>query len=249
MPPAPRSGLTGTPELKALGEVRWRWIGPANQAGRIPMIVGIPGDRSTYYVGAAAGGLFKTTNGGVTFEALFDEQDNASIGDLAIAPTNPSILLPRHREEPPTRQRGRRRLQVGRRRQELEEVGLGTPRRSPSASIPPTRTSCLAHWAAPGDRTRSAGSSRRPMGQNGARSYVDELTGCSASTSIRAANVVWAGMHRHRAGPGISPGGGATGVYKSVDGGESWTRLSACEWPWPAEGDMDRWELQFTAPA
>ena len=84
--------LTDTPELKALKDLRWRSIGPANQAGRIPMMVGIPGDRSTYYVGAAAGGLFKTSNGGVTFEPLFDDQENASIGDLAIAPSNHSIL-------------------------------------------------------------------------------------------------------------------------------------------------------------
>src|SRR3989304_552099 len=95
------SSFSVTPELRAIRDLAGRPIGPANQAGRIPMVVGIPGDRSTYYVGAAAGGLFKTTNGGVTFEPLFDDQDNASIGDLAIAPSNHSILYLRTGEGNP----------------------------------------------------------------------------------------------------------------------------------------------------
>ena len=48
--------------------------------------------RASFYVGAAAGGLFKTVNGGITWQAIFEDQPNPSIGDLALAPSNPSIL-------------------------------------------------------------------------------------------------------------------------------------------------------------
>src|SRR5207247_3735854 len=52
------------PELDALKRLTWRSIGPANQAGRISVIVGVPGDPSTFFVAGANGGLFETTTGG-----------------------------------------------------------------------------------------------------------------------------------------------------------------------------------------
>ncbi|HWP03336.1 MAG TPA: hypothetical protein VNL96_07760, partial [Gemmatimonadaceae bacterium] len=73
-PPVDRSA-----ELDALRQLRWRAIGPANQAGRIAFVVGVPGNRNVYYVGSAAGGLIKTTNGGITFTHLFDDQEVASM--------------------------------------------------------------------------------------------------------------------------------------------------------------------------
>lgn len=63
-----------------------------NTAGRIAAVAGVPGDPSTYYVGAAAGGIIKTTNAGVTFTHIFDEQDNTSIGAIAIAPSDPNVI-------------------------------------------------------------------------------------------------------------------------------------------------------------
>ncbi|HWP70554.1 MAG TPA: hypothetical protein VNM36_05630, partial [Gemmatimonadaceae bacterium] len=82
--------VNGSPELAAISRLRWRAIGPANQAGRIPMVVGVPGNRSVFYIGSAAGGLMKTTNGGITYTQLFDDQENASIGDLVVAPSDPN---------------------------------------------------------------------------------------------------------------------------------------------------------------
>src|SRR5262245_19312538 len=57
----------GSPELEAIKRLTWRSIGPANQAGRISVIVGIPGDPYTFFVSGANGGIFKTTNAGITF--------------------------------------------------------------------------------------------------------------------------------------------------------------------------------------
>ena len=76
------------PIADAIDGLKWRSIGPANNAGRISVVVGVPGDPSTYYVAGAAGGIIKTTNGGVTFRHIFDKQDVASVGAIAIARFN-----------------------------------------------------------------------------------------------------------------------------------------------------------------
>src|SRR5690242_10914807 len=68
----------------AFGELRWRSIGPANTGGRVTAIEGIAGDATTFYVGAADGGIWKTVNAGTTFKPIFDNQATLSIGALAI---------------------------------------------------------------------------------------------------------------------------------------------------------------------
>src|SRR5580700_6535103 len=71
--------------------MRWRLVGPF-RGGRAEAAAGIPGDPSTYYFGAVAGGVWKTTDGGVTWVPIFDRQTNSSIGAIAIAPSNPNII-------------------------------------------------------------------------------------------------------------------------------------------------------------
>ena len=93
---APASPSTPSRELATLGRLPWRSLGPTNNAGRISVVAGIPGDPSTYFVAGANGGIIKTTNGGTTFKPIFDEQAVASIGAIAIAPSNPNIDLRRH---------------------------------------------------------------------------------------------------------------------------------------------------------
>lgn len=70
---------------------RFQWVGPA-PAGRFAAIAGVPGDTTTYYLGAASGGVWKTTDGAETFTPLFDEQPVQAIGSLAVAPSNPRIV-------------------------------------------------------------------------------------------------------------------------------------------------------------
>ena len=71
---------------------RWRSIGPANMGGRITDIEGLPRPSKTFYVVAAAGGIWKTTNAGTTFRPIFDHERTVSMGDLAIAPCDSNIL-------------------------------------------------------------------------------------------------------------------------------------------------------------
>jgi photosystem II stability/assembly factor-like uncharacterized protein len=70
--------------------MRWRYIGPVGN--RTTSIVGVPGQPFIYYTGSASGGIFKTIDGGIHWEAVFDAQPVSSIGSLAIAPTDPNIV-------------------------------------------------------------------------------------------------------------------------------------------------------------
>src|SRR5229473_3019848 len=70
--------------------LRWRYIGPVGN--RTTSIVGVPGQPYIYYAGSASGGIFKTTDGGIHWEAIFDGQPVSSIGSLAIAPSDPNVI-------------------------------------------------------------------------------------------------------------------------------------------------------------
>jgi photosystem II stability/assembly factor-like uncharacterized protein len=66
----------------------WRNVGPADMGGRVADITGIPSPSKTFYVAAAAGGIWKTTNAGTTFRPIFDNERVVSMGALAIAPSD-----------------------------------------------------------------------------------------------------------------------------------------------------------------
>ncbi|MFO0877536.1 MAG: PDZ domain-containing protein [Gemmataceae bacterium] len=88
--PATPAGPTLPAEwVKALS---WRCIGPASMGGRIVALSVYPADPTIYWVATASGGLLKTTNAGVTFEHQFDREATVSIGDVAVAPSNPNIV-------------------------------------------------------------------------------------------------------------------------------------------------------------
>src|SRR5262245_57542793 len=89
---APSAPPAEPSEAAPLADLKWRSIGPANMGGRVTDIAGIPGDPYTFYIGAADGGIFKTANGGTTFEALFQDQPVLSIGAIAIAPSDPNVI-------------------------------------------------------------------------------------------------------------------------------------------------------------
>src|SRR6266511_6232366 len=75
------------PNTEAL---RYRYIGPVGN--RVTSIAGIPGQPYIYYAGSASGGIFKTIDGGIHWDAIFDGQPVSSIGSLAVAPSDPNIL-------------------------------------------------------------------------------------------------------------------------------------------------------------
>ena len=77
---------------ETLKGLEFRNIGPAIMGGRVDDFAVAESRPSTFYVGAASGGLWKTENNGTTFEPVFDDQESSSIGDVAIAVSDPSIL-------------------------------------------------------------------------------------------------------------------------------------------------------------
>ena len=76
----------------ALRGLAFRSIGPALTSGRIADLAVDPTDDKTWWIAAAAGGVWKTTNAGTTFQPVFDEQTSWSIGALAIDPKNPNTV-------------------------------------------------------------------------------------------------------------------------------------------------------------
>ncbi len=72
-------------------EMKWRMIGPF-RAGKVNNVAGVPGNPAIYYMGADGGGVWKTTDGGVTWKPVFDGESAPSIGALAVAPSNPNII-------------------------------------------------------------------------------------------------------------------------------------------------------------
>jgi photosystem II stability/assembly factor-like uncharacterized protein len=73
-------------------QLNWRCIGPAAMGGRITALAVYEADPSTYWVATASGGLLKTTNAGTTFVHQFDHENTVSIGDVAVAPSDPKIV-------------------------------------------------------------------------------------------------------------------------------------------------------------
>ncbi len=72
-------------------EMKWRMIGPF-RAGKVNAVAGVPGNPGVYYFGADGGGVWKTTDGGTVWKPIFDKEPVASIGALALAPSNPKII-------------------------------------------------------------------------------------------------------------------------------------------------------------
>ncbi len=76
---------------ESFSAMKWRLIGP-HRAGRVTCVAGIPGKPAIYYFGTPGGGVWKTTNGGRVWKPIFDDAHVASIGALALAPSNPEII-------------------------------------------------------------------------------------------------------------------------------------------------------------
>ena len=89
-PAAPPDSTKFTTGL--LSGMRLRSIGPALTSGRVADIAIDPSDKRTWYVGAAAGGVWKSTNGGISFAPIFDGQGSFSIGTVTVDPANTNVV-------------------------------------------------------------------------------------------------------------------------------------------------------------
>lgn len=88
--PAQRPAAVALVGDSALNQLRYRFIGP--EGNRVASLSGVPGDPDTWYAGAASGGIFKSSDGGIHWQSVFDDQPVSSIGALAVAPSDPNIV-------------------------------------------------------------------------------------------------------------------------------------------------------------
>jgi len=87
--PAPGGGGGGI-DSASYAQLKFRHIGP--EGNRVTSVTGVPSDGSVYYAGAASGGLWKSSDGGVRWEPIFDDQPVSSIGAVAVAPSDPNVV-------------------------------------------------------------------------------------------------------------------------------------------------------------
>src|SRR5256885_16466323 len=79
------------PPADVYGQLKYRYIGP--EGNRATAVAGVPGRPNIWYVGAASGGIFKSRDGGIHWDPIFDSEAVASIGSLAVAASDPDLLL------------------------------------------------------------------------------------------------------------------------------------------------------------
>jgi photosystem II stability/assembly factor-like uncharacterized protein len=213
------------------GQLRYRHIGPVGN--RITSVHGVPGDPNIYYVGAASGGVWKTTDGGVNWSPIFDDQPVQSIGSIAIAPSNPNIVWvgtgEAHIRSHVSIGNGvYRSLDGGR---SWTHMGLDSTGRVARIVIHPQNPDLVlvcaqGHNYGP---QRDKGVYRTT---DGGRSwtqvlFVDPNTGCS-DLAMDPTNpaILFAGFWQLEIKTwGRESGGPGSGIFKSTDGGLTWRRL------------------------
>ncbi len=214
----------------------WREIGPANPGGRITDVEGVNSDPKIVYVGAATGGLWKTTNAGTTWEPLFDDQPNGSIGDIGLSQSNPDILYvgtgeANNRNSSPWGSGVFKSIDGG---QSWEFVGLKETRHIGRVIVHPTDpdtvyVAALGHlWGVNEERgvfkTIDGGRSWEKV------LYLDEQTGVTdLAMDGKDSNVLYAAAHmrqrdRFDAGDPVDQWGPKAGIYVTKDGGKTWDR-------------------------
>jgi photosystem II stability/assembly factor-like uncharacterized protein len=231
MPPG-HAQQAARPGPDSYGQLRWRYIGP--EGNRFSAAAGIPGDPSTYYVGAASGGIYKTTDGGVHWQAIFDDQPVQSIGSLAVAMSDPTVVWAGTGEG-----KIRSHISLGQGLYKSNDagrtwalMGLEQTGRIPRLVIDPKNADVVLACAlghAYGPQQERGVFRTTDGGKTWARTlFVDEHTGCSdIAMDPHNPRLLFAGMWQLEIHTwGRTSGGPGGGLYASRDGGATWKKLT-----------------------
>jgi photosystem II stability/assembly factor-like uncharacterized protein len=227
-----------------VGGMKWRQIGPF-RGGRVLAVAGVPGNPSTYYFGAVAGGIFKSTNGGLSWNPVFDHEGVASIGAIAVASSDPNIIYAGSGE---ACLRGNISYGDGVYKstdggQSWKNVGLKDSRHIGAVLIDPRNpdivlVAALGHAWGPNSergvfRTTDGGKTWQRV------LYKDDDTGAvSLAFDPKNSSIVYASLWQVRRQPwNFNSGGPGSGLYKSTDGGVTWTHLTGHGLP---DGNLGR---------
>jgi photosystem II stability/assembly factor-like uncharacterized protein len=215
------------------GDLRWRSIGPAQSGGRLGAVAGTDSDPYLYYVGAAGGGVWKTKNAGDTWQPVFDTQPVASIGAIAIAPSNVNVVWVGTGEANPrndvsagdgvwkTADGGKHWSHRGLDRTSQISRVLVDPRDPNSVLVGALGDPFRDDISRGVYRTTDGGKSWRKTLYVGPSSGVSDM-----DWDPRNPKVIYAGIWQYRRSAWfLNSGGPADGLYRSSDGGSTWRRL------------------------
>jgi photosystem II stability/assembly factor-like uncharacterized protein len=235
------------PDRAEEGQLRFRFVGP-KVGNRIAAVTAVPGDSSTYYAGAASGGVWKSTDGGNRWAPIFDKQPVAAIGALAVAPSDPSTVWAGTGEAWMIRDTdvmgngiyksadaGKTWTNMG-----LQETGrIGRVVVHPSD---PNIVFVCALGRATGPQAERGVFRTIDGGQHWERVlFAGENVGCSGlSMDPHNARTLFAGMWQVEMHTwGEFSGGPGSGIYVSRDGGSKWTRIEEHGLPKAPVGKID----------
>src|SRR5262245_21003398 len=212
--------------------VKFRLVGPAG-GGRVSRVAGVPGNPLVYYAATASGGVWKSEDGGVGWKSVFDDQDDASTGSIAVAPSNPAVVYVGAGE---ANIRGNvaaghgiyKSTDAGKTWTHVwkQEGQIGTMVVHPqNADI--AFAAVLGHAFGPNPergvyRTRDGGKTCQQVLKK------DASTGASdVCMDPGNPNILFAGFWQARRRPWeMTSGGPGSGLYVSRDGGDSWKQLT-----------------------
>ena len=217
---------------RSVSDLRWRYIGPVGN--RVAAVAGVPGDPNVYYVGAASGGIWKTADAGIHWAPIFDDQDVAAVGALAVAPSNPNVVWagtgePWIRSHISIGNGVYKSTDAGR---TWTKMGLDSSGRVGRIAIDPTNPDIVF--------VAAQGYSYGPQEERGVYRttdggahwqrvlFVDRNTGAiDVVMSPNNPRTLFAAMWQLEMHTwGRESGGPGSGIYASTDGGTTWTRLT-----------------------
>jgi photosystem II stability/assembly factor-like uncharacterized protein len=228
-------------------QFRFRFVGP-KVGNRIASVAGIPGDPSTYYAGAASGGVWKSTDGGNRWEPIFDKQSAAAIGSLAVAPSQPTTVWAGTGEAWVIRDvdvMGDGIYKSTDAGKTWTNMGLPQSGRIGRIVVDPTNPEIV--FACVLGRTTGPQQERGVYRTtDGGRHwdrvlFADEKTGCSGLTmDPHNPHTLFAGMWQVEMHTWAELSGGpGSGVYASRDGGSTWSRIEGHGLPHSPVGKID----------
>ena len=217
-----------------LDGLKWRCIGPANMGGRIDDFAVVKSNPNIIYAATASGGVWKTTNNGITWEPIFDDQTTSTIGDVTVSPSSPDIVWvgtgePNNRQSSSWGDGVYKSYDAGK---TWTNMGLKDTHHIGRIVIHPMNpdivyVAALGHLWGP---NKERGLFRSMDGGKTWKNtlFIDENTGCvDVAIDPESPNTLYAAAYqRRRRGWGFSGGGPQSGLYKTTDGGDNWVKLT-----------------------